>query len=91
MTLSTGKRPLRVAEEFAFEQGIRNRTTVNGDELAGGTRAVVVDCARDQFFAGAALPLNQYGCPACETLPISLKTSTIFLLCPIKGKAAAVH
>ena len=42
-----------VAEELGLEQILRDRRGVDRDERLGGARAVPMQCARDQFLAGA--------------------------------------
>ena len=49
-----------VAEELGFEQLLGNRAAVHGDEHALRAAAVVVDRARDQLLAGAALARDQH-------------------------------
>ena len=54
------KAPSHVAEELGFEQLLGNRAAVHRDEHALGAAAVVVDRARDQLLAGAALARDQH-------------------------------
>ena len=54
-----GERALDVAEEFALEQVLGNRAAVERDQRALGAPAVVVDRARDEFLARAALAEDQ--------------------------------
>src|SRR5256885_3071954 len=55
-----GKSPLHVAEELAFEERLRDRPTVDGDERLSVPGACRVDGARNQLLAGAALPGNEH-------------------------------
>src|SRR5476649_2183755 len=50
-----------MAEQFAFEEVLRNRGTVDGEKGPGGAPAVVIDGARHQFLAGAAFAQDQAG------------------------------
>src|SRR5207237_8813943 len=50
-----GERAFFVAENFALEQRLRNRRTVDGDEREGGARAELMDRLRDELLAGARL------------------------------------
>ena len=56
-----GERAFFVAEDFAFDQRLRNRGAVDGDERLRLARAERVNGARDQFLAGAALAGDQDG------------------------------
>ena len=56
-----GEGTLGVAEEFAFEQIGRDRRAVDADQRAIATPAVVVNGARHQFLAGAALASDEHG------------------------------
>src|SRR5436190_1741912 len=47
-----------MAEKFAFEQCFRDRGAIHGDEGSGGTIAVLINRASNQFFAGACLSSN---------------------------------
>ena len=49
-----GERTSHVAEEFALEQALGHRAAIQLDEGAAISRAVLVDCTRDEFFARAA-------------------------------------
>ena len=55
-----GKCALLVAEEFGFQQLLRNGRAVDGDESLVASRAQGVQCARQQFLAGAALAQDQH-------------------------------
>jgi len=46
-------------QKFAFEQGLRDRGTVNGHERLIGPGTAVMDGPRHQFFAGAAFALDK--------------------------------
>jgi hypothetical protein len=56
-----GERALLVAEAFRFQQGLRHRRGVQGQERPAGPVRVRVDGAGDQFLAGAALPGDNDG------------------------------
>jgi hypothetical protein len=56
----SGKRPLFVSEQFALDQPRRDRAAVDRDEPPAGSLAVVMDLARDQFFARSRLTPDQY-------------------------------
>src|SRR5437879_3770819 len=60
--MGTGERALLIAEELRLDQGVRDRTAVDGDKrlLASGTE--LMDRPRDEFLAGAGLALDE----ACE-------------------------
>ena len=58
---SAGEGAALVAEEFGFEQVLRDRRGVDGDEGTGGARTVAVQRARDEFLAGARLAGDQHG------------------------------
>ena len=48
-------------EELAFEQGLRQCATMDGDHGHEAARAQGVDGARHQLFARPAFPVNQHG------------------------------
>jgi hypothetical protein len=50
-----------VAEALALEQRLRERGARDGDERLRGARALVVDRAREQLLAGAALAEDEDG------------------------------
>ena len=54
-----GKGPLFVAEQFAFQQRFRQCGTINDHQRLVGSRTLAVQCASNQFLAGAAFALNQ--------------------------------
>src|SRR5450755_41591 len=54
-----GKGALFVAEQFAFEQSLRNGGAVDGDEWFGLADALVVQGFGDQVFAGAVFAFEQ--------------------------------
>ena len=56
-----GKRPFFMAEQLAFNQGIRDCPAVNDDERTRGAGTVVVNGPRHQFFASPTLALNEHG------------------------------
>src|SRR6185436_7362276 len=58
---SAGKRATNMAEEFRFEQFGRKIRGVHGDERLVRAQALVMNRARDQLFAGAALSGDQHG------------------------------
>ncbi|VVE50226.1 hypothetical protein PEP31012_04666 [Pandoraea eparura] len=49
--LRAGERAALVAKKFGFQQILRNRRRVQGDEGPGGTRRMTVQCPRDQLLA----------------------------------------
>ena len=57
--VGSGERALQIAEQFAFEQRLGKRSAVHGDEGVGGARRTYVNGARNEFFTGAALAVNQ--------------------------------
>src|SRR5690606_20804046 len=50
-----GERALLVAEQLGLEDRLRDRGAVDRDERALGARRIIVQCAREQLLAGAAL------------------------------------
>jgi hypothetical protein len=48
-----------MSEQLAFDHAFSEGLAVDGDEGAVGARAPVVEHARDKFFAGAALTLDE--------------------------------
>src|SRR5205807_7466940 len=48
-----------VTEEFAFQQGLRDGGTVDGNKGAIGAIAVLIDRTGDQFLAGARLAADE--------------------------------
>ena len=54
-----GERAARVAEQFALEHAFAHGAAVEADERSGGAARIVVDGARHQFLAGAALAEDQ--------------------------------
>ena len=60
--LGVGERALRVAEQLALEQRLGHRRAVDRDERAVLARATaLVERARDDLLAGAALAGDQHG------------------------------
>ena len=59
-TISAGECAALVAEEFAFEQGARNRWTVHFDKRTRLPRRQAVYQPGDDVFAGSALAMNQH-------------------------------
>src|SRR6516165_7408713 len=57
---NSGKCPLFVTEQFAFEQVFRNRCAIDRNKRLPAAVAVVMNRPRDQFFAGSALSCNHY-------------------------------
>jgi len=68
-----------VAEKFTHEQGIWNRTAVDGGKPVGRTLAIIVDCATNQLLAGVALALDQDGCAVWRDLSDELEDLDHFL------------
>src|SRR5262249_4194884 len=59
--LGVGECALLVAEQLALEQGLSDRGTVDFHERRIPPRALVVQAARDELLAGAALAVDQDG------------------------------
>jgi hypothetical protein len=57
--LGAGEGAALVAEQLGFQQVLRDRRRVQGDERLLSARAVFMEGARDQLLAGAAFPGNQ--------------------------------
>ena len=55
-----GEGALHVAEQLALQQALRQRAAVDREERALGPGGQLVDVARDDFLAGAALALDQH-------------------------------
>ena len=53
------ERPAHVTEEFRFEQGLGEGRAIDRNEGRRGARALIMDHADDELFAGAALAANQ--------------------------------
>jgi len=54
-----GESTLFMAEQFTFEQPLRQRGAVEGDERPVSPVAVLVDVASEHFLAGTAFTLNE--------------------------------
>jgi hypothetical protein len=63
-----GECAAHVTEQRALEQVVVERRAVLNDERLLRARPVIVDRARDQFFAGAALALHEHGGLAAHDL-----------------------
>ena len=48
-----------MAEDFTFEKRFRQPAAVDGDEIAFGARAGIVQAAGDQFLAGAGFAMDE--------------------------------
>jgi hypothetical protein len=59
LALAAGEAARRVAEQFAFDQALRNRCAVDGHEGLRGARAVGVQSARQDLLAGPGLAADQ--------------------------------
>src|ERR1019366_9664338 len=59
--LRAGKRALLMTEEFALQKRLRQSAAVNDDQGMISSRAGVMDGARHQFLAGAALSGDSHG------------------------------
>ena len=59
--LRAGEGALLVAEQLAFDQGLRQRAAVDHHERVVAPRAQAVDGAGHQFLSGAAFALDQHG------------------------------
>ena len=57
-----GECAFAVSEQFRFEQRLRYRGAVYGDEGRGGARAGAMDRACEQFLAGAARAVDEDAC-----------------------------
>ena len=58
--IGSGERPLLVAEEFAFDEVLRQGSAVHGHERHVGPRADFMNPAGDQFLAGAGFAEDQH-------------------------------
>ena len=50
-----------MAEDFTFNQSFRDSRAVDGKERFASSRAKIVNCARDEFFAGSASASDEDG------------------------------
>src|SRR5690606_10224554 len=50
-----------VTEQLAFDQILRNGGAVDRDKRLRGTRAVLMNAARDELLAGSAFPRDKHG------------------------------
>ena len=57
--MRTGEGTLHVAEQFAFEQAFAERSTVDANEGAGGSRTEFVQGMRYQFLASSRFTEQQ--------------------------------
>ena len=55
-----GKAAPLMAEQLCLDQGRRDRPTVHGDERSATSRAGVMNAARHEFLAGAALTDHEH-------------------------------
>ena len=60
VVIGAGKSALDMAKEFAFEERADQGAAVDRHEWFAHASAFVVQCPRDQFFAGAALARDQH-------------------------------
>ena len=58
--MRVGEAALHVAEQLRFEQRVGNAGAVDGDERRRATAAAMVDQARDDLLADAALAGDQH-------------------------------
>jgi hypothetical protein len=56
-----GKRAAPVAEQFAFDEIVRKRSTIDCNELAAASFAVFMDGSGDQLFARTGLSNHEDG------------------------------
>src|SRR5690606_9837212 len=56
-----GERAPHMAEQGRFEQALRNRAAVLGDEGAAGTRAVAMNGTRDELLSAPGLAGDEHG------------------------------
>ena len=57
--VGAGEGAFDVAEQFAFEQSLGKRATVDGDERLAGSGRTGMHGAGDEFFAGSAFAVNE--------------------------------
>ena len=50
-----------MAEQFAFQEGLRDGGAIDGDERLGRALAVLVNGPRHEFLAGAGFAADQHG------------------------------
>src|SRR5690242_9333703 len=55
----TGKSAAHVTEQFAFDQILGNSATIDCHKRLLPSRAIEMNCSRDQLFPGATLTRNQ--------------------------------
>jgi len=68
----TGERTPLMTEQLAFKKTGGHRRTVHFDEIPAATRAELVDCARDNLFAGSCLAGDQdSGVRSCDGFDIA--------------------
>src|SRR5437667_11030990 len=58
---SSSECALLMAEDFAFKQSFLDSRAVDGKERFIPSRAKIVNCARDEFFAGSASASDEDG------------------------------
>ena len=56
----SGERTLNITEQFAFDQGRHQRSAIHRNERPVAQRPRMVNRARNQFLAGAALAQDQH-------------------------------
>src|SRR5262249_53940702 len=56
------KRPLLMAEQFAFQEALGERRAIKANKRPVPPRTAEVDSSRDQFLTGTALATNQHYC-----------------------------
>ena len=61
LLLRAGEGAALMAEQFRFQQVLRHRRRVDGDEWFGGACAMTVQRARHKFLAGARLAGDEHG------------------------------
>ena len=59
--MAPGEGPLFMAEELAFEKGVRDGGTIDGKEGLFGPEAVVIDRPGEKLLARSALPPEKDG------------------------------
>ncbi len=58
--IGAGESAFLMTEKLAFQQRLRNGTTIHRDERLIGPRAVLIDRPGDQFLAGASLAADEH-------------------------------
>ena len=59
--MGIGKRPLLVAEQFAFQQRFGDRSAIHGDKRPVAAGAEIMNRLAHHFFAGAVFTQDEHG------------------------------